>query len=113
MWLNDHQYVQIYLVGCLVAFFFYLFRVALLSALGWITKANIARKNLDKIKSPDKSSFIDKIMVYGLMILLDVALSWISVATGLWQILVVLFSNVALTGRRLKLYNEAQGCAIF
>ncbi len=94
MWLDDHQYVQIYLVGCLVAFFFYLFRVAFLSSLGWITKANIARKNLDKIKTPDTSSFTDKIMTYGLIILLDVALSWISVVMGLWQMFVLLFGVV-------------------
>ncbi|MCX7186255.1 MAG: hypothetical protein NTW57_03235 [Methylophilales bacterium] len=77
----------------MVAFFLYLFQVIVLTGLSWITKANIARKNLNKIKSPDTSSITDKIMMYGLMILFNVALSWIGVAMSIWAILVLLFNS--------------------
>lgn len=93
MWLDEHPYVAGYLVGCIVAFLFYLFQVVVLSCLSWITKANIVRKNLNKIQTPDTSSLLDQIMTYGLIILLNVALSWIGVVMALWAMLVILFNT--------------------
>lgn len=93
MWIDEHPYVAGYLIGCLVSFFLYLFQVIVLTCLNWITKANILRKNLNKIKSPDTSSFADKIMMYGLIILFNVALSWVGVAMSLWAMLAILFST--------------------
>lgn len=93
MGLEDHPYVAGYLLGCMFAFLFYIFQVVVLSCLSWITKANIIRKNLNKIKARDTSSITDKILTYGLMILLNVALSWIGVVMTIWQILVIIFNT--------------------
>lgn len=91
MWF-ENEYVQIYLIGCVAAFFFYIFRVTLFTALGWVTKANVIRNNLKKIQPPDTTSFSDKMAMYALLILFDVALSWISFAIGAWQTLAFLFN---------------------
>jgi hypothetical protein len=91
MWF-EIEYAQIYLIGCLVSFLIYLFQVIVLSSLNWITKANNVIKNINKIKTPDTSSITDKIIGYGLLALLNVALSWIGVVMSIWAMLVIIFN---------------------
>jgi hypothetical protein len=49
MWLDDHPYIAIYLVGCLVALVLIVAKATIFSVIDWATKANILTKNLKKL----------------------------------------------------------------
>jgi hypothetical protein len=81
------DWLTVYLVGCAVAVLFWLVDVALFSALDWILKGGVLRKNLRKLDAPDTETFWTKFWVHAVLLLLSFALSWIQVLISLFSIL--------------------------
>ena len=86
MWIDEHPYLSIYLLGCALAFILTLFKVALVWIINWITKANIFYENLKKVQPPDTDSFENKALKFIGILLAETSISWINVIVVLWQI---------------------------
>lgn len=79
-----HDYVFIYILGCVATFTLLLFNTALMWFLRWITKANVVIKNIRKIEPPDETTFFQKVSTFILSNLFEILLSWISVLLQIW-----------------------------
>jgi hypothetical protein len=91
MWLDDHPYIAIYLVGCLVTLVLIVAKATIFSVIDWATKANILTKNLKKLAPPDTKRWWDKVTGFVFLALIEIALSWINVPIALWQVSTGLF----------------------
>lgn len=94
MWIDEHPYLSIYLLGCLVALLLQILTYFIYWTLSWITRENILRKNLKKVQEPDKRTLGTKVIVVVVWDAVGVASSWIGVAFQLWQILATLLGVV-------------------
>jgi hypothetical protein len=99
----------IYLAGCVVAVLLSVASVVLFSALQWILKGNIIRRNLKKLDETENESFWSEFGTATLLIALSAALSWIQVLItlvgSLWKLLEILrelFVNVPETIKKLR-----------
>lgn len=84
--LDEHPYLSIYLVGCVVAFCLALVVTVEAHLVSWIAKGNVFRKNLNKIKDPASTGFkmTAGMFVFGLVS--GTIMSWLGVLQYLWQI---------------------------
>ena len=94
MWIHSHPYLFIYLIGCILVVILTLIKISLFWTIAWITKGNILNKNLKKLLSPNKGTFIKKVTQFLGVLLLETALSWINVVVVLWQITTALLRTV-------------------
>jgi hypothetical protein len=86
MWIDQHPYVFIYLLGCVAVVLLSISNVALFWIIAWITKGNVVRKNLKKLEpEDDEPSLAIKAAGFVALLLFEVALSWIGVLVALWQ----------------------------
>jgi len=93
MWTHVKPYLYIYLAGCICYALLLPIKLLIFYFIYWISKDNILVKNVKKINPPDKKyTFMDRLIVFGMMIAFDFTLSWINVAVILWQIAVELFT---------------------
>ena len=91
--LLQNSWVQGYLAGCVFLVLLTLFKFVILLALGWLTKGNILRKNLQKVGLPEDTIW-EKVLVSSLAIALEAALSWVAVLFELWRFAVHLLEFV-------------------
>lgn len=77
--LNDHPNFVIYLAGCVVAFLLFLLHTVAASILSWISKDNVLKKNVNKIKDPNGVGLAVKASLYVLLALFNAAFSWLGV----------------------------------
>ncbi len=90
----DSVWFEIYLVGCLLAVPMMLLNTVIIWFLNWLTKTNILIRNLKKLAPPDETSLsIKTLKIVGIYVF-ETALSWVSVAAGLFQLARVLLSTV-------------------
>lgn len=83
---DDHPYLSIYLVGCLLAFCLHFVVTAEGYIIGWIFKDNVLRKNLNKIKDPSEQGFKATAMMFVFALVIGTIMSWLGVLLYLWQI---------------------------
>ena len=106
MWFDEHPYIGIYLLGCVAAAMLSLFKAGLFWMIGWITKSNVAEKNLKKIQPPDKETFGEKAATFFTLLAISSAFSWLSVITApfeiMWGLLKVLREVFASTPEAIK-----------
>jgi hypothetical protein len=89
----DHPYLTLYLVGCAIVVSLALAKLVLALTIGWISKANIVRKNLRKLEP--REPFVDRVSKYLIVFAFSVALSWVNVVLMLlWEIPMLLFGAV-------------------
>jgi hypothetical protein len=93
MWIYQHPYLFFYLLGSGLVPLLALFKVTLVWLIAWITKENILEKNLKKLLPPDESHG-DETFGTIAAFALEIALSWITVVVGLWQISVIVLKVV-------------------
>lgn len=86
MWIDEHPYVVLYLVGCVLAVVLMLVKLVVCGLVNWMTKTYTLSKNLKKILPPEELNFAQRAAVLLGGLLLAVALSWINVLVLLWQI---------------------------
>jgi ABC-type multidrug transport system fused ATPase/permease subunit len=94
MWINEHPYLSLYFLGCVLVVILTLLKIILLWAVEWLTKANILNKNLKKLLPPDENTFGKKTTLFVGTLALEAALSWINVVVMLWQIITALLRTV-------------------
>jgi hypothetical protein len=94
MWIDQHPYIFIYLLGCVFVLILSIFKVILFWFLSWITKGNILKKNLKKLDPADEQAFGRKAMVFIGVLAFEAAPSWINVIVGVWQIIAHLLKIV-------------------
>jgi hypothetical protein len=94
VWIVEHQYFPLYIVGCVLSVILTLLRLVVFGLVGWMTKANTLNKNLKKVLPPDNHNFVEKAAMLLGMFVLNVALSWITVVVLIWQILVGLLRTL-------------------
>ena len=85
MWLHEHQYVSVYLAGCVAVVLLSFMRIAVFWAINWILKANIVQRNLKKLQPPEKRPFLTRAGLFLAVVTFEAALSWINVPIILWQ----------------------------
>jgi len=90
MWIDEHPYLAIYLMGSVLVVILTLVKVVLFPAIDWLTKGNILKKNLKKLMPPDVRTFAVKFATLGGQILFEAALSWINVVVIIIQIPITL-----------------------
>ncbi len=91
MFVNQHPYISIYLLGSLSVVFLSFFKIILFYVVDWITKGNILSKNLKKLEKKDTRAWYQKSLIFIGVLLLEAALSWINVVVVLVQIPYTLF----------------------
>lgn len=94
MWIDRHPYIFYYLVGCVLVVTLTVIKVVLFFAIDWIIKANIVKKNLQKVLPPDDMGFGVKAAKFIGTIMVEALFSWINVAVVLWQIATTLLRVV-------------------
>lgn len=94
--LNDHPNLVIYLAGCVVAFLLFLLHTVAASILSWISKDNVLKKNVNKIKDPNGVGLAVKASLYVLLALFNAAFSWLG----------VLFSQEGSYGFHLRTFEK-------
>lgn len=90
MWIDQHPYLFIYLLGCASVLALTAFKVVLFWFVAWVTKANVMNKNLKKLDPVKDQSFGQKAALFVGILAFEMALSWINVAVAIWQIAVTL-----------------------
>jgi len=93
MWIDQHPYVFIYLLGCVFVVILMIFKVTLFWFIDWITKGDVLKKNLKKLNRDDES-FGSKVITFLPLVAFEVVLSWINVIVATWQIITTLFKVV-------------------
>lgn len=88
MWIDQHPYSFIYLLGCVFVVVVLIFKFILFMFLSWIIKENILNKNLKKIQSPNEDSFSIKAFKFFVSSIVEVALSWIGVTVNVFHIMI-------------------------
>jgi len=115
MWVDEHPYLSIYLLGSIFVVVLSLVKIILFWPIGWFTKGNTAIKNLKKLLPPDEKTWGEKAILNIGSIAFDVVLSWIAVLLLLWQIATGLFEMLrevisskpeAIKVLRFPLYNN-------
>ena len=91
---DQHPYLFIYLVGCMLVLILSMLKIAMVWLLGWITKTNVAAKNLKKIEPVDEQTFGSKAAAFIGVLALEAALSWINVVAVVWQMAVTLLKVI-------------------
>ena len=92
MWIDGHPLLLFYLIGCALVVILTLVKVILYWSIDWAIKANILRKNLEKLVCPpNDSTYTKSALIFLGQLLLEAALSWINVIIILWQIPTALF----------------------
>jgi hypothetical protein len=81
-----NTWLLIYLVGCAITLILILTKMAIYWGLSWMTKSIVFRRNVEKIQPPKEESRLLKMGLAIGMLIFEVALSWINVPIGLWQI---------------------------
>ena len=95
MWIDQHPYVFIYLLGCVAVVLLSMSNVALFWIVAWITKGNVVRKNLKKLEpEDDEPNFAVKAAGFMAVFVFEVALSWIGVLVALWQMASMLLKTL-------------------
>jgi len=94
MWIDQHPYLFIYLLGCVFVVVVLIFQFILFMFLSWITKENILDKNFKKIQPPDEDSFGIKAFKYFVSSIGQVAFSWIGVIDSVFHIIMKLFQLI-------------------
>jgi hypothetical protein len=90
--LDDHPILEIYLLGCALVPPLALLCHITFWALAWITKGNVLAENLKKLQAPTtKAPFSSRVAKFLGTWLLEIALSWISIAVQAWRLLGLLF----------------------
>ena len=93
MRIDEHPYLLLYLVGCVLSLILIVLGTVVSGTVGWITRANIVKKNLKKLLPPQ--TFAAKAGVVLGTLAFSVALSWINVLlVVLWQIPVGLLGTL-------------------
>lgn len=87
MFIDQHPYLLIYLLGSLLVILLTFVKIALFYIIDWIIKANILNKNLKKLTKPDNKEWYLKVLTFLGVLLFEAALSWINVVVVLGQIL--------------------------
>lgn len=87
MFIDQHPYISIYLLGSLLVVLLTFVKIALFYAIDWVIKANILNKNLKKLADPDNNQWYLKALKFLVLLLFEAALSWINVVVILGQIL--------------------------
>jgi hypothetical protein len=107
MWIDQHPYVFIYLLGCALVVILSMFKMLLFWLIAWITKGNIFVKNVKKLDPVDEQGFGQKIAVFIGILTFEAALSWINVLVVICQIAVnllkILREALASTPEAIKL----------
>jgi hypothetical protein len=93
-WIEEHPYVLLYLVGCVVYVFLSLLHLVIFGLIRWMTKTNTLNKNLRKILPPDERSSDEKATAVFTAVVINVALSWINVLLVIWQTLAGLLGTL-------------------
>jgi hypothetical protein len=91
MWLDNHPYIFIYLLGCSLVIILTFVKLVLFYAIDWVTKGTILKKNLKKLMPPDEKSILRKTVAFLGIVAIETLLSWINVFVILWQIIAGLF----------------------
>jgi hypothetical protein len=97
VWIDQHPYLAIYLLGCIFALLLIAFKLLLFPFIAWITKANIAATNLKKLDDPEAEvakTFLQKAAVFVAVVIFESLLSWTNVLMAIWQIIKLLFTVV-------------------
>jgi len=94
VWSETHPYLLIYLLGCMLVLILSMLKVAMFWLIGWITKTNVAAKNLKKIAPVDEQTAGSKAATFIGVLAFEAALSWINVVVAIWQIAVTLLKVV-------------------
>lgn len=94
MWIDQHPYLFIYLLGCVLVVALLIFKIILFWIISWITKENILNKNLKKLLPPDEKTFEQKAYFFIGTLALEIALSWINVVVVVWQIMTTVLKNL-------------------
>lgn len=89
MWIDEHPYLAIYLIGCVFVLILMIFKMTLFWFIDWITKGDVLKKNLKKLNRDDES-FRSKVVTFVLIVVFEVVLSWINVIVATWQIITTL-----------------------
>ena len=84
--LDDHPYLSVYLMGCLLAFFLHFVVMAEGYMIDWVSKGNVLRKNLNKIKDPSQQGFKATAIMFAFGLIIGTVMSWLGVLLYLWQI---------------------------
>jgi ABC-type multidrug transport system fused ATPase/permease subunit len=87
MLIDQHPYLFIYLLGCVLVVILSIFKMILFWIISWITKDNILGKNLKKVLPPDEKTFLQKAIWFIAVFTLEAALSWINVIVVFWLIM--------------------------
>lgn len=90
MWLNEHPYLSIYILGCASALILSLFKIVLFYSIDWIIKANILNKNIRKIMPPEEKTFAQRALTFLGILIFEMLLSWINVFVVLFQVVTTL-----------------------
>lgn len=95
MWIDQHPYLFVYLLGCVLVVLLSVFNVTLFWTIAWITKANVVRKNLKKLEpADDETSLAVKASAFVGAFVFEVALSWIGVLVAVWQVASMLLKTL-------------------
>ena|SRR6267143_68071 len=94
MWIDQHPYLFVYLLGCVLVVILLMFRVVLVWIISWITKGNILNKNFKKILPPDAKTFWQKAILFIGALALEIGLSWVNVIVVAWQIMTTVLNTL-------------------
>jgi hypothetical protein len=97
MWIDQHPYLFIYLLGSALVLILSIFNTTLFWLIAWLTKGNVLARNLKKLDPPDEQSLGQKVLVFVVALAFEAALSWIGVVVAVWQTLVTLLKTVRET----------------
>lgn len=94
MWIDEHPYLFIYLVGCVIVIILTVIKVILFGLIAWISKEHIFNKNARKLDPPDERSFLNKAGDVLTLLFVTVLFSWINVLYIPWEIARVLLASI-------------------
>jgi ABC-type multidrug transport system fused ATPase/permease subunit len=94
MLIDQHPYLFIYLLGCVLVVILSIFKMILFWIISWITKDNILGKNLKKVLPPDEKTFLQKAIWFIAVFTLEAALSWINVIVVIWLIMTTVLKHL-------------------
>ena len=83
-----------YVVGCVAALAAMCISGIVVWLVRWITKSNVVEKNLKKLEPRDASGFATIAVLFVVIVIVEVALSWLAVLYELWRAVYAIFDAV-------------------
>lgn len=91
---GNHPYLIFYVVGCVITVLLAIAQVIVFTLLNFLTRANIADRNLKKLAPPNRRTWTEKVVLFSLRHVVGIFGSWLSVVAYLWQFVAVFFRTL-------------------